>query len=506
MPGASNSRSEPGVATRASRTLDRRQLAVNGLLLILWLWLYRPVFAYLQVIFSREQFRSNQILLLGIVLLLLARVRRAGLRWRPDAAPQLAPLPLLLALGGSLLYLLVERLLDVNTVAAALFGLGTYGLLGLWLAPARWRQGLPAALLLIGTLPFGEHMQTFLGYPLRLVTAGIVRDGLAALGAGSLGVDTILVFENGISQVDIPCSGVQSLWTGALFLLAATWVERRSLNRRWLLLALSFSALLLAANVARVAVLVAVGQVMGWSLLAEMMHVPLGVLGFAFASLVAVGLLRRQPPPTPAAKATIPRARPPWLGPALAGTVLLLALAYVPRPPAPALAAAEPWRFPAALHTSALPLTAQETEWLAADGAATAARYRFNWQGLEGSMILISSRTWRAHHRPERCFQVYGLTLKAEQTHLVRPSLPVHVLSLGDERRAAVLSATYWLQSAQQTTDDFGTRMWADLEPEREPWVLVSILFDGVVDPADPVVEGFYLALHEAVSHNLGEQ
>jgi exosortase O len=121
-----------------------------------------------------------------------------------------------------MLYLVVERYLDINTLSACLFGLATYGLLGLWPEPRHWRQGLPAALLLIGALPFGEHMQTFVGFPMRILTAAIVRDGLAAAGVASVGLDTILVLENGVSQVDLPCSGVRSLWTGGLFLIAAT--------------------------------------------------------------------------------------------------------------------------------------------------------------------------------------------------------------------------------------------------------------------------------------------
>jgi exosortase O len=145
---------------------------------------------------------------------------------------------IILALGGAILFLLAERYLDINTLSATLFGLASYGLLGLWLSPPTWRAGLPAALLLIGALPFGEHMDTFIGYPLRIATARLVSQGLAGVGVPNLGVDTILIFENGISQVDSPCSGIKSLWTGALFLLAATWIERRPLNRRWLLAAL----------------------------------------------------------------------------------------------------------------------------------------------------------------------------------------------------------------------------------------------------------------------------
>jgi exosortase O len=116
-------------------------------------------------------------------------------------------------IGSSVAFILAERLVDINTLSASLFGLAFYGLLGLWLEPRRWRQGLPAALLLIGTLPFGEHLQTFVGYPVRLLTAALVRDGLSTFGIHTIGIDTILVFESGISQID----AVQraELWTVA---------------------------------------------------------------------------------------------------------------------------------------------------------------------------------------------------------------------------------------------------------------------------------------------------
>jgi hypothetical protein len=44
--------------------------------------------------------------------------------------------------------------------------------------------------------------------------------------------------------------------------------------------------------------------------------------------------------------------------------------------------------------------------------------------------------------------------------------------------------------------------MWADLSPEREHWVLVTILFDGVRDPHSADVESFYVALHDAVARS----
>jgi exosortase O len=488
--------------------------AANAGVLGLWLWLYRPMYAYLAIIFSRDDFRTNQLVLLGALALIALRTYRKRPCLQIDAAPRLAALPLALALGGSALYLVVERYLDVNTLSACLFGLASYGLLGLWMRPRPWRQGLPAALLVIGALPFGEHLQTFIGYPMRLLTARIVQDGLAAVGAGSIGIDTILVFENGVSQVDLPCSGVKSLWTGMLYLIAATWIERRPLNLRWSLVALIFSGLLLAANIARVAILIAVGQVAGWRLAAQMIHVPLGALAFVAACAAALALMRRQPPmleeSEPPAQAPLSGAvraaspdHPIWLAPVLMVAILAMAIGYAPRPQT-GLARPPLWVFPTGLATTQVPLATDEIGWLTRDGAESADRRRFAWRGITGSMILIPSTSWRAHHRPERCFEVYGLSIDDSRTHLVDPAFPVRFVSLGDSRGQGLLSATYWFQSARLTTDDYGTRIWADLAPRRDRWVMVSILFDGVYDPRSPDVQALYLALRDAVAHNLG--
>ncbi|MEZ4837044.1 MAG: archaeosortase/exosortase family protein [Caldilineaceae bacterium] len=296
--------------------------AANLFLVTLWTWLYWPIFGYLSIIFSREDFRTNQILLLGVVALIVMRLRNQDVRFRLDASPAPRLLPLVLIVGGSVGFLLVERYLDINTVSASLFGLATYGLLGLWIAPVAWRQGLPAILLLIGTLPFGDHLQTFVGYPMRIATAAMVQDGLRAVGVHSVGIDTILVLENGVSQIDLPCSGVKSLWTGMLFLIAATWIERRPINWRWFGIAALMGFLLFFANLARVAVLVVVGQVAGWRLAAEMLHVPLGVLGFAAVCAIVVGLLQLQRPFDSDSDASsaenVPAVRPvAWLHPAL---------------------------------------------------------------------------------------------------------------------------------------------------------------------------------------------
>ena len=490
------------------------QLTANLMLLGLWLFLFRPVYPYISTIFTRQEFRLNQFALVGVIGLLIYQARKNGLGLHFGTAPALRPAALAMLLGSSAAFILAERVVDINTLSASLFGLAFYGLLGLWLEPRRWRQGLPAALLLIGTLPFGEHLQTFVGYPVRLLTAALVQDGLGAFGVNSIGIDTILVFESGISQIDLPCSGVKSLWTGGMFLLAATWIERRMINRRWLLAALVFAFLLFAANLGRVAVLVTTGPALGWNLLAEMLHVPLGVLGFAAACAALVWMLRRfvpaegdtQPIEAGAGEALVNRPR--WLLPALMTVILLLAGLYTPRPEVAAAQTRGEMKFPAGLSVEPWPFSPDELDWLSADGPLSASRWRFEWgedgeTPRRGSVLMITSDTWRAHHRPERCFEAYGLTVDQAYSTLLSADFPLRVVYLSAAQERYHYSAVYWLQAPGRVTDDYATRIWSDLNPQRQTWVLVTILFDTAVDPTRADLRELYDGLRQTVAQGL---
>jgi exosortase O len=480
---------------------------VNVALIALWLWLYRGVFPYLGTIFTRQEFRINQIVLLGVLVLVGMQIKKRGMPMRLDRSAQFYTPAIAMVIIGSGLYLLSERFLDINTLSATLFGLASYGLLGLWMQPNHWRRGLPAGLLLIGALPFGEHLQTFVGYPVRILTATIVGDGLAKLGIGTIGVDTILIFENGISKIDLPCSGVKSLWSGGLFLLAATWIERRSINIHWFLIGITFIVMLLAANLARVALLVSIGQIAGWRLLAEMLHVPLGVLGFGAACLLIIVLLRWRVSDQGAADKLTPDnhpppARPIWLTPLLGLIILTMALLYTPRPQTASAHPSSTVQFPADWNAAPWALSSGEQEWLASSGVQGAERWRFQYDDLSGSLLFVSSNTWRSHHRPERCFEVYGLQTDSSYTTLIAGDFPIRVLTLSGEQGKHQLSAAYWLQSADQTTDDYATRIWDDLTPERQPWVLVTILFDEVIDPQSRAATALFQSLQEILEHS----
>jgi hypothetical protein len=219
--------------------------------------------------------------------------------------------------------------------------------------------------------------------------------------------------------------------------------------------------------------------------------------------------------------------KPRWLAPVTGVIVLAMALLYTPREQS-ALAEFDPaWEFPEQLAVEPWPMSAGETAWVSQSGIASATRWRFRWMApagaapleaarqdpgsisisaeparLSGSMLFVFSRTWRAHHRPEACLEIYGLSVNRYFTVLAAPDFPVRALVLDSEREKEVTSAVYWLQSAEQVTDDYATRIWADLAPDQQPWVLVTLLFDRPVDPQSEAAQALFRGVRLSVQRH----
>lgn len=460
-----------------------------------WLW---------RVPFAGEDRRLNLALLLGFVGLLIHR----GLQhWRQPAAPESGDLrdgsaattpalPLVLCLGATALHVVVEHTLQASTLTAILAVLAAYGLFGCFVSRAQFHGGLPSVLLGIGLLPFASLAEGYIGLGARLVTAEIVQQLLSTLHIGVVPAHTILLLERGIAHIDIPCSGLRGLWSGLVCYLLLTWLERRRVGGRFWLGLLLMQGLLFGANVLRVFVLVYVAQVLGASRLAEALHVPLGLLGFAVGVAFAFAFLRYAVPALPTASGApqVPsaaRARPSWrlaklprrvLPQVLAGVFVLMAMGdrMLPRPQAGGTR--PPPRLPGSLAAVAVPLSPGEREIFGRFGAQAG-----KWRLPGGSLIVVRSpglTAFRAHHPPEVCLLSAGLRVVRTEPVELSPGVLARHLTLTE--RAAVAAqplgpsgpqrqGLYWFQSATSTTPDILTRIFRQIR-HREPWLMVTLL------------------------------
>ncbi len=511
-------------------------LAHAGLAL-LWLLLFRDALAHLARIYLRADMSVSAVTLLALALLAMRRAwqgsggRLAGrLRAALLRGPAWRPMPLLVTALATLSYLVAVAVLDVHVLQDALFGLASFGLVGLWMAPRAWRRAWPVCLLAVATLPFGYHLDTFLGYPLRVATAAGVAEGLGARLEGS-GLEAVLSIENRVAQVDLPCSGVKGLWTGSLLLLLAALLRGSGLGWRWWAALLTQSLALVAANFLRVLALAAVGLVWEQPVVAGWLHLPLGVLGFAAACWLGLAVLgggagsvdgvedvdemdrvdrvdaRGRPGVEGSARGAgchndaptaAPAVRAPVIRPEswrlMAGLLLCTVAANLALRPriiadaGQAPRAGQGWAWPEGWRVEPLPLKASDAAWLTADGAAAVERVRFERQGVSGSAILVLAATWRAHHAPERCFQIYGLKLLSDRAlSTAAGSATIRWMALGDDSGRPSHAALTWFQGRDgRIIGDYAARIWADLDPGPQPWVLASVLFDRPVAADDP--------------------
>ena len=426
--------------------------------------------------------------------------------------PQLHWPPLAVLFGSACAIVAVKSWADIPQLEVVLFVLGSYGLLGLFLPLTAWKQGLVSAILMAGVLPFSTQFQTGLGTPARVLTAHLVERAMHLWQFSAVSANDIIVLENGIAHVDLPCSGLKSLWTGSLFLLLVTWLEERQLGWKWLLAASGTIVALFWANAVRVFLLVLVAHGLNARQFAEMLHLPLGLIGFCLACGLGWLFLQWVPkrresqpqvgqPQAPQLQSDRLRrnANRPMSGQWQAGLVAVLAILAVVSnriaspPPTTAIAAIQ---LPQQLQVTSLPLTSIETQFFQHSTFPIAEKWRFDWEGLSGSMLVVASHNWQAHHPPELCFAGNGFEVDGMTHRQIVENLDARWLSLED----GTLSATYWFQSPQGTTDEFMTRFVESVTHRYTPWTMVSILFDRSIAPEDATVQAMTAAVQAAVA------
>lgn len=452
----------------------------------------------------REENQSNLVVLAvaAVALAAYAAQRMRSEKLRLSLVPVATRPALLLTIVSAAAYVAVESFWAVHILSAMLCAAGTFGLIRLY-SPNR---SVAAGLLLLTALPLGAYLDIYVGFPVRLLTAGLIAQMLAASGIAVAPAETLLVLENGIAHVDLPCSGVQSLWIGLLFFLAATCCERPALGWRWTAIGVLSACALLTANLVRVAILIVLTLILRLPQVAEVAHVPLGIVGFIACCALTLVLLRRERQRRPNERALDSKRliAPAHAQAALLTTIVALGSLYQPAPRRITEATPLTITLPPSVRTAIDPLTNGETNFFERHESAHAVRQRFQWQDLSGSLLLSFSPAWHGHHNPEHCLAGNGVRVGDRRTLLIG-DFPVRAVALEDSRTDHATTAVYWLQSPSHTTDEIAARIWADLIGRERRWMLVSIVFDRAADAAAAETQPLLTLIHAAVAAALEE-
>jgi exosortase O len=289
-------------------------------------------------------------------------------------------------------------------------------------------------------------------------------------------------------------------------LLTATWLEGRKLSLIWLAVGAANLLMLVSANAARVAVLVLVSEVFKQPKIAEIIHVPLGIVGLVCACLVTWLMLQRIPKFQPEKTCgTVAKPNSKILEnhslakPGIIAAVTVLAVMAQLSHVEMSKMAIAPLRLPEYIKSESIILNPSEQKFFGNYPNTQTQKIRFVAGNLRGSMLTVASTSWQTYHAPELCFVASGIPVNRIEKKQLTSSVTARWLSLKNNQ----LSAVYWLQSAQLTTDNFLSRIGSDLTKKNHTWVLVSILFDSSLQADNQEVKEFAGNVYDTVKQSL---
>lgn len=462
---------------------------ILGLGLLLALLFISPL-RWIAASLLAPEYREHGLLLAGFLIFFLVRKSdsASGLQaFRPDAwAFALFGL-------GILGFLYADKFLRIKLIGCVFMGLALYAFAGFFMSRARWINCAPIIGLFWLCLPLSYHLETFAGFPLRLLSARLAHYFFAGAGGNVHSAETILVIENVFSNVDLPCSGLKSLFSILIFALAFSIIEKYKINLRWLL-ALFLSCLgMLIFNVGRIIVLVLICGANLPAELKESLHLPVGLAGFILACLLScrifswLGQKYSEPDRGKGVFSSAAALRPVNLQALCALILVLLGAIGISQtnfgqmnfgpmsfgqtnlgqnksaPPA------APGAGPASL-----PLTEKEAGLFLGNGVLSYEKSQIKTQKFQGTAFLVLARSWRAHHHPEQCLRSQGHKIKASQTLALGKNFNIRLVSLQDLEHVLV----YWFQSAQGTSEDYASRVWSGIINPEQAQVMISLYLE----------------------------
>ena len=490
-----------------SQPIVKQQAHIRTISLIA-AWILGNIWTYQWFLRSLKYISALNLIVLGIVVIVLFIQLWRNSFWQLESVtPKLSLYPLCLMLGGEIGAIILKWCLNIPQLTLFCFILGSYGLLGLFINNSTWRKGLIIATITACVIPFSTAFNSGLGFPVRVLTAHAVANILSNFHLSAVSSHDIIIMENGIAQVDLPCSGMKSLWTGTVFLLGATWLEHRQLGFRWLLVAVANLLFLTLANVVRVLTLVVIIEVWQQPQIAQILHFPLGIIGFIVASVITWVILQKVPhhieKPSDIQKSQSyqQKLNLNWL---LIVVIVLGIIGQInPRQLSTnsldAISKAGAVALPQDIVTENLQLTPAEANFFDNPANPFVQKLRFQSHQLSGSMLMVASNSWQAHHPPELCFLGNGFKVDNMESQLISDSINARWLSLQDGE----LSATYWFQSDRETTDDFISRIWEHITHRNKTWVLISILFDDSENPNSTEIQSFANTIYQTIDQGL---
>ena len=470
---------------------------------------------------------QNALAAVVIIFLYLWLIVRNGMR---DKTTQNEAFDMFLSLAGIFLtsgaFLINIVLTKLAILTPILTMMSGYFLSYFWLKPKFWRSSFAIYLLLILTLPILERLQRFIGLPLRLFTASLVTFLLRMIGVGQISSAAVIMTENYATHIDLPCSGVKSIYFGLIILVVIFFLLKIRINWQSLVLAIAFFLLLMVFNIWRIFSLVYIYGVLNQIDLGDHVHLIFGVGGWLVSCCLlwwgASHLSKKRRSVAPKAS------RPKWFSPLaprvferlsrekslyiVFGLLLGLGLVTLFLPPESSIATGNfnqisTKQFIFGENQQLVNLSKTEQTLFADPSIKLAIKTKFDWRAKNFDLLLVGSQTAKAYHDPETCLQAQGYYLTGSEPVEVISNLEELIklrklsISTHDGRQGFVY---YWFISEDnKTLTDYVEKIWEQTKNKDGNWVMIELITEEKNDLAPTELVELFSELNWAVRQQL---
>lgn len=481
-----------------SRFLQKnKEYIKDGVIILLFFLYFRSNIIWTYNYFS--QAASYEYVLLFLISLIVLWVATKGkYSFRKD---NFVSRNIFLVFFGAILIDLVNVFyLKYQIISASVMIIGAYALLGMYIERQVWKRGFFIVGIIALSLPFAEHIQTFLGFPIRLFTAKVVSTMMSFIGLISVSDASVIITENNATSIDVPCSGIKSIYTGIIVLLTIFFLKRVKWSLRLLAVVIIYFLLLLIFNIWRVFSLVYIYDVLSFPAFGNAIHVGIGIIGFVASTLILWHLVDKY-----AIKVVEQndlqvqkeRSYKKLYFIVLLMIALILDTSYIifwagknQQIQSSSIVFSVP-----NLELQETPFNQQEEQFFVNRDIEFSKKYTGETKsGRAFSLLLISSKSWRDYHNPELCLQ--GVGYQIDDSEIIQlADLRIRKLSLNGGKDTVL----YWFVSKNKSAVDYSERVWEGIKNPEQVWTLVEVGFQGPVDLKNSDIAELVEYLHASV-------
>lgn len=477
---------------------QHKEFIKDGVILLLFFLYFRSNIAWAYNYFTQTAVYEYTILFfVALFILLVSTKDKYSFKNK-----NVVSLRILTLLFGAVIFDLFNVFfLRYQIISATAMILAGYAILGMYLEGRTWKRGLFIVGIIALSLPFTEHIQTFLGFPIRLLTAKVVSTIMGLLGLVSVSDAVVIITENNATSIDVPCSGIKSIYTGIIVLLTILFLKKAGWSLRLLGIAIAYFLLLLLFNIWRVFSLVYIYDVIHYPAFGNAIHVGIGIIGF-IVSTVALWYAVEKYVPCDSLRTNEREQKGKFYR--KYPIIILLIAALVLDTAHIAFSASNDTSIQREsivfsvenLKLDELPFTTQEEEFFVNREVQFSKKYQGKTtSGLEFSLLVISSNSSRTHHNPELCLQ--GTGHKIDKSEIVQlGDLRLRKLSLNDGEDTVY----YWFVAGDKTVMDYSERVWEGMKSPNAVWTLVEVGFKRSADLSNTDIAELIMSLHSRAS------